>query len=336
MNIAMTNHQQTNQQIEDISVKSKSGRKSSAAAEIVPIAVDRQSASNQVAVLDARADRVRAVALQMGYQLPGDSVDADLIQRDIAANMRRSVEACLEVGRGLAALKASCEHGEFGKRLEVLGIEFRVSQRFMLAAARFANATLAPHLVKAIGTQSKLFELLVLNDEELEELAEGGEVRGLDADDIAGMTRNELRAALKESRESLEAKDRVLADKNAHIDRLEEQTSKKFKPRAGSIARSLEEQRVVDEIQEATAAAQLDMRRLFAATDSALIEAGQSESVQLMARQAVEYLCQQMLDVSTEFGIAVNLEERLKPSWLSEDAIAAMEKRQAEREAAQK
>ena len=46
---------------------------------------------------------VRAVAQQLGYQLPADCTDPDLIQRDIAANMRRSVEACLEVGRGLLA-----------------------------------------------------------------------------------------------------------------------------------------------------------------------------------------------------------------------------------------
>ena len=42
------------------------------------------------------------------------------IQRDISANMRRSVEACLEVGRGLAVLKAACGHGNFVARLDVL------------------------------------------------------------------------------------------------------------------------------------------------------------------------------------------------------------------------
>ena len=78
--------------------------------------------------------RVRAVALQVGYQLPGDCIDPDLIQRDIAANMRRSVEACLEVGRGLATLKAACLHGSFAARLEVLGVEARVAQKFMQSA----------------------------------------------------------------------------------------------------------------------------------------------------------------------------------------------------------
>lgn len=49
---------------------------------------------NQVISLNAEHDsQVRAVAAQLGYQLPADCTDPDLIQRDIAANMRRSVEA---------------------------------------------------------------------------------------------------------------------------------------------------------------------------------------------------------------------------------------------------
>lgn len=50
----------------------------------------------------------------------------------------------------------------------------------------------------------------MLDADEVQELA--AEARGLDADDIAGMTRNELRAALKASRDQLAAKDRVLQD----------------------------------------------------------------------------------------------------------------------------
>lgn len=79
--------------------------------------------------------RVRAVAVQLGYQLPADCTDPDLIQRDISANMRRSVEACLQVGMGLCALKAACQHGEFLARLDVLGIDDSVARRFMQSAS---------------------------------------------------------------------------------------------------------------------------------------------------------------------------------------------------------
>ena len=47
-------------------------------------------------------------------------------------------------------------------RLDVLGIEPRVAQKFTQAAIKFSNAPSTAHLLKSIGNQSKLFEMLVL------------------------------------------------------------------------------------------------------------------------------------------------------------------------------
>ncbi|MCW3642502.1 hypothetical protein K6Y74_04580 [Burkholderia cenocepacia] len=177
-------------------------------------------AANKLAVLDQERDTtVRAIATQLGYQLPADCTDPDLIQRDIAANMRRSVEACLEVGRGLRVLKEACEHGQFGARLDVLGIEPRVAQRFMASATKFSKAALTP-LLKAAGNQTKLFEMLVLDDEQIEELELTGQTGELKLDDIATMSVKELRGALREAREQAAAQTRLLSDKNAKIDEL--------------------------------------------------------------------------------------------------------------------
>ncbi|WP_432719878.1 hypothetical protein R0381_003620 [Jeongeupia wiesaeckerbachi] len=172
--------------------------------------------------MDQQDSRVRAVAVQLGYQLPADCIDPDLIQRDIAANMRRSVEACLEVGRGLAVLKAACEHGQFTARLEVLGIEHTVAIRFMQAAMKFSKAATSQLLTKAIGNQSKLFEMLVLDDEQIEELELTGSTGELTLDDVATMSVKELRAKLREARDSLTDKDRVLEARNSKIDELDE------------------------------------------------------------------------------------------------------------------
>lgn len=168
---------------------------------------------------------VRAVATQLGYQLPADCTDPDLIQRDISANMRRSVEACLEVGRGLAVLKAACQHGQFVARLEVLGIETRVAQRFMASAAKFSNAASTP-LLKAAGSQTKLFEMLILDNEQIEELELTGQTGDLKLDDIATMSVKELRAALRETREEKTAVEKVLSDKNAAMDKLRAQVKR--------------------------------------------------------------------------------------------------------------
>lgn len=169
---------------------------------------------------------VRAVALRVGYQLPADAADPDLIQRDIAANMRRSVEACLEVGRGLMVLKEACQHGEFMARLDVLGLDDRVARRFMQAATKFANRALTSTLTKALGNQTKLFEMLVLDDEQIEELELTGQTGELKLDDVATMSVKELRAKLREMKQELEAKDGVLKKRAEQIDALDQKLAR--------------------------------------------------------------------------------------------------------------
>ncbi len=193
--------------------------------------IDRESAElNELAIaVQTQDSMVRAVAIQVGYQLPADCTDPDLIQRDISANMRRSVEACLEVGRGLSVLKAACDHGQFVSRLDVLGLDRTVAARFMQAATKFSNVATSHHLTKAIGSQSKLLEMLVLDDEQIEELELTGQTGELHLDDIATMSVKELRSALRDARDQSSAKDRLLADKNAKIDELSTGT-KRHKP----------------------------------------------------------------------------------------------------------
>lgn len=181
-------------------------------------------ASRQLAIIDSqRQATVRAVAEQIGYLLPADCTDPDLIQRDIAANMRRSVEACLEVGRGLRVLKEACEHGQFIDRLDVLGLDRKVAARFIQSAAKFSNVATSRHLIDAIGSQSKLFEMLVLDDEQIEELALTGHTGELALDDVSTMSVKELRSALRDSREDVATKSRLLSDKTTKIDQLSEQ-----------------------------------------------------------------------------------------------------------------
>ena len=180
----------------------------------------RADEAAQALALSQRETTVRAVAQQLGYQLPADATDPDLIQRDIAANMRRSVEACLEVGRGLRVLKEACEHGSFIARLDVLGIEERVARRFMQSAIKFTKRATSPVLTAA-GSQSKLFEMLVLDDEQIEELELTGQTGELSLDDVATMSVKELRAALRETRAEHDATKAVMSKKQARIDQLE-------------------------------------------------------------------------------------------------------------------
>ncbi|GKS97008.1 hypothetical protein [Acidovorax sp. SUPP2825] len=222
-------------QLTDAQIEARFPKKTPVAADVQDVAdksIDQERFAADMAQMQAdagaltlaqaqRASSVRAVALQLGYQLPMDHIDPDLIQRDISSNMRRSVEACLEVGRGLRVLKEACEHGDFVERLDDLGVDRYVAARFMQAAVKFSNVPTSAHLTKAIGTQSKLLEMLILDDGQLEELALTGQTGELSLDDVATMSVKELRAALRETRAEKDAGDQLLEKKNAKIDQLE-------------------------------------------------------------------------------------------------------------------
>lgn len=180
--------------------------------------------THELALANAQHESaVRAMAERVGYQL--DVVDPDLIQRDIATNMRRSVEACLEVGRGLIVLKAACGHGNFISRLDVLDLDHSVAKRFMQTVYKFANGA-APRLLKAAGNQSKLFELLCLDDEQIEEFELTGESGELALDDIARMSQKELRAALREAKAENTASEELLGKRDNTIKRLEREVKR--------------------------------------------------------------------------------------------------------------
>jgi hypothetical protein len=186
-------------------------------------------AARQLAVYQGEQDAlVRATAAKIGYLLPADATDPDLIQRDISANMRRSVEACLEMGRGLIVLKAACGHGNFLARLGVLGLDHSVAFRFMQAATKFSNIASTQYLTRAIGNQTKLFEMLVLDDEQIDELALTGQTGELHLDAVATMSVKELRTALRELRANSEAQGQVLDATQKKLTDLQVQTRKKI------------------------------------------------------------------------------------------------------------
>ena len=134
-----------------------------------------------------------------------------------------------ELGRALIIIKEHTPHGRFAEIAEKeFGLGRRESQRLMNATLRFIDPKMKQVQSKLMTLgKSKLLELLVEDDDTLLELAEGGEVNGNTFDDVDRMTVKELRVALRESRETAEAKDKVIADKNKKVDELAEKLSKK-------------------------------------------------------------------------------------------------------------
>lgn len=188
--------------------------------------------SNEVEVMDAVAVQNYQAAhsvMVMEQWGNGETYDeAVWIERGRHA-VRQTMEGMFELGRVLIVLKEHTEYRRFSEIVkEQFGIGHNETARLMTATKRFATPQMqkaAPKLMD-LG-KSKLLELLVEEDVTLVGLAEGEEVNGMTFDDVDRMTVRELRVALRESRETAEAKDKVIADKNKKVDELAEKLAKK-------------------------------------------------------------------------------------------------------------
>ena len=188
--------------------------------------------SNQIEVMDVDKTSNHAVmhsVMVMEQWGNGETYDeAVWIERGRHA-VRQTMEGMFELGRVLIVLKEHTEYRRFSEIVkEQFGIGHNETARLMTATKRFATPQMqkaAPKLMD-LG-KSKLLELLVEEDVTLVGLAEGEEVNGLTLDDVDRMTVRELRVALRESRETAKAKDKVIADKNKKVDELAEKLAKK-------------------------------------------------------------------------------------------------------------
>lgn len=159
--------------------------------------------------------------------------------------VRQTMEGMFELGRALVVIKEHTPHGRFTEIINAeFGLHEREARRLMNATIRFLDPKMKAAQPKLMDLgKSKLLELLVEDDDSLIELAEGGDINGHTLDDIDRMTRNELRAALRESRETAEAKDKVIADKNKKVDELAEKLEKSKKtvkePKAEDVGSEL-------------------------------------------------------------------------------------------------
>ncbi|KWD09660.1 hypothetical protein WM34_29470 [Burkholderia ubonensis] len=174
------------------------------------------------------AARSAMVAEQFGDGLP---YERNRVVNEARFYMAQSAEAMLEAGKRLILLKENEPHGEFARiTTDELGIEPRIAQKMMQAAVKFlsprltSNAKALSHLGK-----TKLYELMLEDDDDLAELADGGTLAGMTLDDIDRMTSRELRAALRDARENADAQSRLLSDKNEKLDELAAKLTNKQK-----------------------------------------------------------------------------------------------------------
>ena len=339
----MTRRELTDEQMEARMPK-KAGRPAMPAAQAVAVVLNGEEAAQEVAAVDGLAQ------LQASYGQERDLVNQLLGQAQMAGafeefsrTVRTSKLAYVKehkLYRSIAG--AASPHGAeklsgtWEEFCRLLGRSVDQVDRDIANLQAFGEQALESMSAMGIGYRELRQYRKLPEDQKqaLIEVAKAGDKEGFVelAEEIIAKHAKEkeaLAAQVQEAQATLEAKDRVLQTRAELIGKLEEQVAGKFKPLPGSEARTAQEQALLKELDEGTSSAFLSMHRTFKAADAALSGSGARDAIQARARQAVEFLAQQLADMCEEFGISVDLDERINPSWLSEDAIAALEARNA-------
>ncbi|MGX8941957.1 DUF3102 domain-containing protein [Symbiopectobacterium sp. Eva_TO] len=169
--------------------------------------------------LNALAEHQQAIMDKYGEGLP---YERERIVHEARFYMAQSAEAMLEAGKRLIILKENEPHGEFTKVItNQLGLNYGTAARIMQATIKYMNPKLAPNLSTFLDLgKSKLYELMLEDDEDLAELAEGGTIAGLTLDEVDRMSVRELRAKLRETETMLEASRDRVREKEEKINKL--------------------------------------------------------------------------------------------------------------------
>jgi hypothetical protein len=195
----------------------------------LPTTTDGVEIKTTTELLEQR-QAVLAIAAQYGYS---GSIAPDVLEENIRQSSQRIGMEMIAIGASLKMLKLQCGHGEFMTRVERAGFAMRSAQKMMLVAEKFSNTPTSAHLVD-LG-KSKVLELAIeLDQNEVDQLMSGEEVRGITADDVRLMTVRELREALQakdkeiaDAKANYEARGKVLENKQKQIDDMAEKLAKK-------------------------------------------------------------------------------------------------------------
>lgn len=156
-----------------------------------------------------------ALAQKLGYQ---GALTVGGIEDEIRFYQQRSVESLLETGKRLLLLKEASPHGEFERRVELLGFSRRTAQRFMQTAQKTGKSATVALLANRVSNQKAFLELITHDDDVIENLAE--------LDGFDRMSASQLREKAREFEGENVAIQKLLDKKNADFDKLSRRIAK--------------------------------------------------------------------------------------------------------------
>lgn len=272
------------------------------------------------------AQKLGVLATQLGYQ---GALTVGAIEDEIRFYQQRTVEACMELGKRLLILKEMTPHGEFNKRMEMLNFTPRMAQKFMSAVLKFSK-TNSNSLLQKAGNQTKLLELLALDDDDIDVIEQGGSIGDVNLDTIETMSVRELKKALREAKTALEskdqdlkAKDQVIQKKDQKANELDEKLTKLNSPAEIQKRTESEPQRLAEKALEEMNKACLTMHNntvRFTNDINSIVDAVNEHElydIQDRLEANVVALFQQIAQTSVELGIQIDFQAMVNPEWMS-------------------
>ena len=276
--------------------------------------------------ISEHAQKLGVLATQLGYQ---GSLTVGALEDEIRFYQQRTVEACMELGKRLLILKEMTPHGEFNKRIEMLNFTPRMAQKFMSAVLKFSKANSSSLLQKA-GNQTKLLELVTLDDDEIDVIEQGGSIGDVSLDTIETMSVRDLKKALREAKATVESKDQdikakdlIIQKKDQKANELDEKLTKLNSPAEIKKRAESEPQRLAEKALEEMNTACLTMHNdtvRFANSINSILDAINEHGlydIQERLEANVVALFQQIAQTSVELGIQIDFQAMVNPSWMS-------------------
>ena len=187
-----------------------------------PVSLTDEEAIQLQHEVDIKSAELALIVNNFGDGIP---FSPEVYKDKIIRHLQRSAEELLEAGKALYVSYKHTEHGGWGLFLQDIGLEERLARRMIQTAKKFHRPETRP-VLQAAGNKTKLFELLVLDDDDLIKVAQGTEDAPITLDEIDRMPTSELRKALREARADGEANKKVLEDKNHKLDKLQAELEK--------------------------------------------------------------------------------------------------------------
>lgn len=280
--------------------------------EIEDVAVINEETGNQIREEQAAFSAECALVIQeYGDGLPFDEMQ---YQQKVGYHMRRSAEELYDACRALLVTRVHLDNGRWGEFLKRVGLEDRLARRMIQTARKFKNPETKP-LLQAAANKSKVFELLVLDDEELVKVAQGSPDASVTLDEIDRMPASELRIALRNARGDNEANKRLLDDKNKKLDKLQAEVEKIKAGPVEKIKPSQTVKQIRADIKGDTYEAEIFLKRLSQAFEEL---SNVDEQARDVATETLKQLYASIKSVAAGLNINLDAEDTEPLPWAQE------------------